>query len=282
MAVPPRLRSYGVSDGCKRAWSGGKDSISERRIRWAAVGLALTLAVGACGDDVIAGASSQYCAASVAIETAPEPDIDFESASPEEMTDAAKSYATDTLLPLAQVARDEAPEELFDELDAGIGALRQLGETGDFEAVFSDPEVEQALEDLHDYDLENCNWKTVEVTGEDFAFEGVPSELDAGVTSFEFTNAGQESHEMIVFRVNDGVTESVEQLLELPEEEAMGMVTMTAATFAEPGEDSYDVAELTPGTYAMVCFIPGGTVGETEGTGPPHFVSGMQHEFTVT
>ena len=35
------------------------------------------------------------------------------------------------------------------------------------------------------------------------------------------------------------------------------------------------------GSYAIVCFIPIGSVGAAEGDGPPHFVEGMVHEFMV-
>ena len=43
---------------------------------------------------------------------------------------------------------------------------------------------------------------------------------------------------------------------------------------------SWHLAE--PGNYAAVCFVSVGSVGETEGDGPPHFTQGMVHEFTVT
>ena len=52
---------------------------------------------------------------------------------------------------------------------------------------------------LHAHDLETCEWKTVDVRAADYAFQGVPSEVDAGVTSFEFTNGGTEVHEMVLF-----------------------------------------------------------------------------------
>ena len=42
------------------------------------------------------------------------------------------------------------------------------------------------------------------------------------------------------------------------------------------------VADLAPGEYVAVCFIPVGTMPDHEGTGPPHFVEGMKQEFTVT
>jgi hypothetical protein len=78
------------------------------------------------------------------------------------------------------------------------------------------------------------------------------------------------------------VTETVEELLALPEEEVMTKTTMVAATGAAPGEDEHAIADLTTGTYAMLCFVPEGTTSEeTEGHGQPHFMRGMVFEFTV-
>jgi hypothetical protein len=88
---------------------------------------------------------------------------------------------------------------------------------------------------------------------------------------------------MFAFKINDGVTESLDEIFAGPEEELFGKITPVNATFAVPG--GTDVASWnleTPGNYAVVCFIPVGSVGETEGEGPPHLTEGMVQEFTVT
>lgn len=75
-----------------------------------------------------------------------------------------------------------------------------------------------------------------------------------------------------------------------------------AFAFAFPGTVSYGTADLTPGRYVALCFLPEGAtpevlmqleeagVGGPEDTipedfpielGPPHFTKGMAHEFTV-
>ena len=122
----------------------------------------------------------------------------------------------------------------------------------------------------------------MEVKAADYAFQGVPNELDRGVTSFEFENGGTEVHEMVLFRRNDGVTETVEQLLAMPEEEVETKTTMVAATGGAPGATEYAIAELSEGTYAMLCFVPEGTTSEDAYTdGQPHFMRGMVFEFSV-
>lgn len=281
---------------------------TKRTCRALMAALAIT-AVAACGDDddadtaspatteadaaapgptaaaadaapAAATSSEEYCAASLEMETAEEPEGDFESATPEEQAAMAKSYATDFLMPLAQQLRAVADPSVVADIDVGIAGLERLAETGDFEAAFT-PEMDAALDRLHAHDVETCGWATVDVSAADYRFDGVPAELASGVTSFELQNTGAESHEMVLFRRNDGVTESVEELLAMPEDEVMTKVTMVAATGAEPGESEYAIADLEPGLHAMLCFIPVGTTADAEGSGPPHFTEGMVTEFEV-
>ena len=90
-----------------------------------------------------------------------------------------------------------------------------------------------------------------------------------------------------MLRKNEGVTESWDELLQLPEEEAMEFVTEVGGAFAPTkGSVGLGVFELEAGEHIALCFIPVGTSmgadGEfVEGDGPPHFVEGMRHEFTV-
>ena len=130
---------------------------------------------------------------------------------------------------------------------------------------------------------DNCDVETLDVSATDYEYDGVPDELSTGYHVVDFSNEGQEQHEMFAFRINDGATESVEELFELPEEEIFSKITPVNAVFAVPGESETVSWNLTDsGNYAVVCFIPVGSVGETEGDGPPHFTEGMVHEFTVT
>ena len=58
---------------------------------------------------------------------------------------------------------------------------------------------------------------TIEITGQDYAFAGVP-EIAASGAELTFTNgSAAEFHEMVVFRVVDGEDRTLEELLELPE-----------------------------------------------------------------
>ena len=88
---------------------------------------------------------------------------------------------------------------------------------------------------------------------------------------------------MFAFKINDGATETLDEIFALPEEEIFGKITPVNASFAFPGASDTGSWNLTdPGSYAVVCFVPVGSVGETEGDGPPHLTEGMVQEFTVT
>ena len=222
-----------------------------------------------------------YCDATLEIETIPEPQFD-ESATPEEQAETAKTFAAEEMQPLAQEIQEVAPEEIAADIEILVGAVDELAETGDFEGVFGQPEVEEASDNAHAFDLENCGWEQTDVTAVDYAFEGLPETLPTGPVSFEFTNGGEEFHELALARKNDGVTETAEELLALPQEEAMTKVTILGGTFAPPGESEYAVQDLEAGDYIAVCFIPVGATPENEeGNGPPHFTQGMFSEFTV-
>ena len=133
----------------------------------------------------------------------------------------------------------------------------------------------------------------ITVTAVDFGYEGVPAEVPSG-TTLGLTNTGQEVHEMVVVRKLPTTTQSFQELLALPQDEALGLVQDIGFAFAEPGQTAAEVVTTgEPGAYMMVCFIPAGTTSlpsmdpnaseaPSLGTGAPHFTLGMTKEFTVT
>lgn len=241
-------------------------------------GATTTTGAGAGSDDVAA-----YCEDSLAAETVPEPDIDFESLSEAEQKEAAKKFVNEEFAPIVERLKESVPAEIDAPAQVLFDAAEKVGNDGDFR-VFESPEVAAAEKTVHAYDLANCGWESVKTTGVEYAFEGVPATLEEGVTSFDFTNSGKELHEMIVLKKKDGATESFDEILELEEEEAMAKVEQVSSSFAAQGETDYGVADLKKGDYVVVCFIPVGFVSE-EGpppeNAPPHFTQGMKAEFKV-
>jgi hypothetical protein len=281
-----------------------KGAISSGGQVWLVVFLILALSLTACGGGeagkekegkaspkatgAAAGDIEEYCENFLAIETA-QPDIDFE-APPEQVAEGGREFARQTLRPLADKIVASAPEEVSDEIAVLNQGVSEMERTGDFE-VFEKPELKEADEAADAYNVENCGWKQVSVVASDYAFGGVSPELQAGVTSFELSNNGTEHHEMVIHRKNDGVSETFDQLLALPQDQLEMKVTFAGYADAHPNEEGgHALADLKPGEYSMVCFIPVGSTPEAEKAaqesgkeidGPPHFTRGMKTEFTV-
>ena len=221
----------------------------------------------AAGDG---GGDEEFCTALVEFNAAvPDVQLDAES-TPEEIQETS-----DRIQPLWAAVRDNAPEDVqaeVDELDAGMVALAE----GDAETFAAD-ETFQTYQEMVGKAVPSCDFESAAVNAVDYAFEGVPESLPAGTVAVEFTNSSEaEEHEMVVFKKNDPEL-TIEELLEMPEEEAQSKITFAGAAFAGPGDEAATLLELEPGEYTMVCFIPVGGAEE----GPPHFTEGMVAEFSV-
>ena len=147
----------------------------------------------------------------------------------------------------------------------------------------------------------------VAVHAVDYAYQGVPGTLPAGESRFSFTNDSKaESHEMSLFRINDGVSESFDQILaqdEAQQNQDLGQgqgqqggqqgsqnppadqsapppkMTFFGGSGAGAGQSSKMdlIGNLPAGRYGMVCFLP----VANDDSGAPHYKKGMKVEFTV-
>jgi hypothetical protein len=240
--------------------------------------VALALVVTACGDDDDevteddTSAETDDTSASGEGEQAAG-DGDFCSAYQELL---AGDPTPDVIREIAAIAPEGAVEPL-ETLAAGF--------EDDPEGFFDTEEFGTAFSEVGSVANEECADEVIAVTAIDYGYEGLDAELSAGVYGVDFSNEGDEFHEMIVLRKGDDTTESFEEILALDEEAAMALVQEIGATFAPPGGESgglFDMSE--PGEYAAICFIPVGSTpdAESESEGPPHFTQGMVAEFTVS
>jgi hypothetical protein len=270
--------------------------------RAASMALAGLLAAGiaACGgddsddaDEGTTGSGSSSAPAEEATGAGGEPDLDafckgfialdeaFMTA-PEDPAEL-EAYMADTVLPVAEETRDNVPEELAEPVGVMFEAVDTLAATGDF-AAFEDPAFLTAQGEVYPALAETCGYQDVTATAVDYGYEGVPTTLEAGPTVFVIDNqsAAGEAHEIGIAKIADGVTETAEQLLALPEEEAFAKIELASGAFAAAGGASGVSMDLAPGRYLYACFIPMGSIGDQEGTGAPHFTAGMWGEFTVS
>jgi hypothetical protein len=176
---------------------------------------------------------------------------------------------------LLEPVEENAPADIAEAVDTAVAGVR----SGDFES----DEVGEAGNTVDQWVVDNCGYEVVQVTARDYEFEGIPETLKTGTVLFEFTNEGAELHEIGVVRIKGD--ESVEEVLELPEDEAEGKIQEVGFGFAAPGETSVAYLKLKkPGTYGAACFIPVGSTSFEEAEtadGPPHFTEGMFAEFEV-
>ena len=142
---------------------------------------------------------------------------------------------------------------------------------------------------------------TIAVTAADFAFLGLPAEIEAGTALTLENQSDVELHELVAIRLPDDETRPVAELLQLPPDELAAFVPLVETVIiAEPSREGVPIEGTgvlrEPGRYAIICAIPTGAdplaylqaAAESEGGppevegGPPHFVNGMFAEVTVT
>jgi hypothetical protein len=127
----------------------------------------------------------------------------------------------------------------------------------------------------------------VTITAKDYEFAGTDALAAGGTFAVTFTNEGKELHELMVMRVPDDETRSLDELL--ADESAGEDFTPVGSSFACPGATAEPAAvDLSEsGRYVIVCFIPTGAMPDTpiedfEHLGAPHAMNGMAVEITVS
>jgi hypothetical protein len=196
---------------------------------------------------------------------------------------------TSSIPELTDTLTENAPEEIADEVDAAAAAAQAIAEDPEGESPEGGEEAQQVVAT---WVADNCGFDTLQVQAMEYHYMGIPDTTPAGDYVVEMENTGTELHEMQVARVNDDVTETAEELLALPDDEALSKVQLIGGVFAMPGETGTSTLALAePGRYIALCFIPLGltpdmaAAAESGGAppdGPPHFTAGMVHEFTVS
>jgi hypothetical protein len=184
-------------------------------------------------------------------------------------------------VPRLPVISDNTPADIAAEVGVRVEA-EALAITGD-ESLFDSPEYAEASAVIYPALEAACGLATVAVSAVDYTFGGVPETLAGGPTLFVMHNEseGGEFHAMVIMQLNDGDDVTLDELLSMPEDEALQHVASEYVVAAEADSVSGAIADLTPGRWIYICPIPVGTTHGEEGTGPPHSVEGMSGEFIV-
>jgi uncharacterized cupredoxin-like copper-binding protein len=100
--------------------------------------------------------------------------------------------------------------------------------------------------------------------------------LKAGKNTIEFRNAGAQWHHLIISRINPGSTiDDVKREIETEKGPPIAEVNAEETAVIDGGEAQLTEVDLTPGSYALLCFIP------DRAGGPPHVAKGMISEAKV-
>jgi hypothetical protein len=140
---------------------------------------------------------------------------------------------------------------VVDGFTAGLG--------GDPTAM-QDPVFVSALGYVGGYFVDNCDLDTkLEVTGEDYTFTGMPTEIAAGRVGLRLVNvsAGSEPHELVILRRPDGDERTVADIAALDPETLFTDYEMVGVAFAEvPAAMMSIVLDVEPGEYVAICNLP--------------------------
>ncbi|MGH2584355.1 MAG: hypothetical protein ACRDJE_05520 [Dehalococcoidia bacterium] len=102
--------------------------------------------------------------------------------------------------------------------------------------------------------------------------------IPAGTNTFAVTNAGEQLHHLIVFKLAEGLSfADIEAMFAAGEDPFAAGLLESAPGVSEltPGATAWPTLSFTPGNYAMLCFI------EDPATGLEHADLGMVQPFTV-
>ncbi len=205
---------------------------------------------------------------------------DLGSGTPEELQAIVKEFwsAQEPIL----ASMEPAPELIRADVARLLAVARDGASTGD-SATFASPEAAAAGRNIDQYMLRECGYENIEVTATDTAYRGLPPTVGSGPVGITLANHGDDAHQVLLVRLRDDVTQPFTEILDLPPEQRMQMATAIGSVEAEPGETSTVFLRLSPGRYGAADFLSQGTTSfSTPGSGAPHYILGLQGEFTAT
>lgn len=117
----------------------------------------------------------------------------------------------------------------------------------------------------------------VTIVAKDFTFQA-PDTIQSGMVTLRLVNEGPELHHVQLVRLDDGKTyaELMEGMKTMKPTDHMPpwMHDVAGPNTPVPGGEQSVTQNLAPGTYALLCFIPGADQ-------VPHVAKGMSRELTV-
>jgi hypothetical protein len=226
--------------------------------------------------------SAAFCTAAVDLARVVNdgPDIDDPPGPPEAVASAFKDYAARLEPPLRDIEQTVPPVAQQD--IATIARQARYAVATNDEAPLETPEYVDAVARLRTVMIAQCGFRQVRVTAVEHQFQGIPPTLPAGTVAFTLANQGAQSHELDVYRIDEGVPQTFPEIVVLPDEQREAALTDVGRISTDPGHADTGFMTLVPGRYGVTCLVPEGSTPAAEGIGPPHATLGMVAEFTVS
>jgi len=121
---------------------------------------------------------------------------------------------------------------------------------------------------------------TVAITLAEFSVAATPSSVGAGSVTFEVTNEGPDDvHEFVIIKTDLDYAALPADEDGAVSETGEGMEVIGEIEDIEVGDTQSVTADLTAGSYALICNI---LQTEPDGTLEAHYAEGMRTGFTVT
>ncbi|OQW31484.1 MAG: hypothetical protein A4E19_07675 [Nitrospira sp. SG-bin1] len=115
----------------------------------------------------------------------------------------------------------------------------------------------------------------ITITQTDYRF-ALSAPLTAGSHTIRVMNQGKQPHEVVVVKLNPGVSaKEFAEGVELNPSAPPPGLPIGGVVGVEQGEHAYFTTRFEPGRYGLICFFP------DPATGKAHFMQGMSTEFTV-
>jgi hypothetical protein len=281
-AAMARLTRPGDRPRSDRRDSPGLSARSRTPSRMLAFGSLLVLVLGACADDGRDSATEL-----------PASDPSTERATSDLCTLATEMYQQDSLPTVEQLQRYQqlAPAEIAGPVKQVTEPLIADGDdTISFFKIIATDDNEAAIAEIDAWEEKTCgiphsgdtalpegasrelepDATRVEVDATEYAFH--IGDVAPGRTSFELTNAGAETHELLIVKLAQGVT--LDEAMQAEGGNGTVEEEWTTNLAAPGGDDEVITLDVEPGNYGLVCFI-------LSADGTLHALLGMQHELTV-
>ena len=174
-----------------------------------------------------------------------------------------------------------APEPIKADVEKLLALAHHGASNGD-SATFTSEDLQTADRNIDQYMLRTCGYGQISITATDDAYQGIPATIGSGAVGLTLNNRGREAHQVLIVRIDDGVTEPFSTLLDLPPDQRMQTAAALGSIEVDPGQVGTLFLRLAPGRYGVGDFLSQGSTSlDAPGSRDPHYLLGLHGEFTV-